>query len=79
MLLNLVRSIESGDRPLCRQATLAIASAILDGARDRGRGKYVPTVVDQQRRDQSLTRLRPSRPGRTPQAVARRQGAKVAA
>ena len=56
-----------------------IADGVLDGARDRGRGQYVRSAIDQQRRSAPLTRLRPSRPGRTPQALAALRRAKVAA
>ena len=56
-----------------------IADGVLDGARDRGRGPHVRSVIDQQRRSAPLTRLRPSRSGRTPQALAARRRDKVAA
>jgi hypothetical protein len=52
---------------------------VLDGARDRGRAGTVRSVIDQQRRTTPLTHLRPSRPGRTPQAAAARRNHKVAA
>jgi len=62
-----------------RRASIMIADGVLDGARDRGRGQYVRSAIDQQRRSAPLTRLRPSRPGRTPQALAALRRAKVAA
>jgi hypothetical protein len=78
-LLDLTRSISSADRPALRGACGMIADAILDGARDRGTGTHVRSAIDQQRRTAPLTRLRSSRPGRTPQALAARHGDKVAA
>lgn len=72
-LLELVRAAGRDDRHLRRRAALAIADAVLDGARDRGKGKFLRTLIDQQQRSASLNKLRPSRPGRTPQAVARRR------
>lgn len=68
----LARAVYSGDRLGLRRAARDIAQAILDGARDRGTGPLVRSVIDQQRRAAPLTRLRSSRPGRTPQAVAAR-------
>jgi hypothetical protein len=62
-----------------RRAARLIADGVLDGARDRGDGPLVRSVIDQQRRTEPLTRLRPSRHGRTPQAVAARRRNKVAA
>jgi hypothetical protein len=75
-LIALVRALYTGDSLGLRRAARQIASAILDGARDRGSGTMVRSVIDQQRRAVPLRRLRPSRPGRTPQAVAaaRRSG-----
>lgn len=80
-LLGLVAALYAGNRLRLRRSARAIAEAILDGARDRGSGPRVRSVIDQQRRTAPLTRLRPSRPGRTPQAVAARarRKAKVAA
>jgi hypothetical protein len=78
-LVALAQALYTGDRLGLHRAARSIASAILDGARDRGGGPFVRTVIDQQRRTEPLTRTRRSRPGRTPQAVAarRRRGAKV--
>jgi hypothetical protein len=78
-LTELVRAGDNADRLAMRRAACAIANGILDGARDRGRGPLARSVIDQQRRTSPLTRLRPSRPGRTPQAVAARRNHKVAA
>jgi hypothetical protein len=83
-LLELAQALYSGDRLGLRRAARAIAHGILEGARDRGTGPLVRSAIDQQRRTAPLTRLRPSRPGRTPQAVAARarraaRGAKVTA
>jgi hypothetical protein len=77
----LAKAMHSGDRLGVRRAARAIAQGILDGARDRGAGPRVRTLIDQQRRTDPLTRLRPSRPGRTPQALAAatRRGDKVTA
>ena len=71
-LVALANALYTGDQLGLRRAARTIAQAILDGARDRGTGPLVRSAVDQQRRNASLTRLRPSRPGRTPQAVAAR-------
>ena len=79
-LIALVRALSDGDRLGLRRAARSIAEAVLDGARDRGAGPLVRSVIDLERRTESLTRLRPSRPGRSPQAVAaaaRRLAAKV--
>jgi DNA-directed RNA polymerase specialized sigma subunit len=62
-----------------RRDARVIAGGVLDGARDRGRGQMSRSVIDQQRRATSLTQQRPSRPGRTPQAIAARRNHKVAA
>jgi hypothetical protein len=80
-LVALTKALHAGDRLAVRRAARTIAQGILDGARDRGSGPLVRSLIDQQRRTQSLTRLRPSRKGRTPQAVAaeRRRGDKVTA
>lgn len=72
-LIDLARAILDGDRRAVRRAAHAIATAVLKGARDRGGGKHVRTAIDQQRRSESLTRLRESRKGRGPQAVAARR------
>jgi hypothetical protein len=72
-LVELVRAAARDDRRACQRASLAIADAVLDGARDRGSGKFLRSLIDQQRRHESLNKLRPSRSGRTPQAVARRR------
>jgi hypothetical protein len=69
-VVGLARAMHTGDRLGVRRSSRSIAESILDGARDRASGSLVRTVIDQQRRTESLTRLRPSRPGRTPQAVA---------
>jgi hypothetical protein len=71
-LVTLAKAVHSGDRLGLRRAAREIAHNILEGARDRGVGPLVRSVIDQQRRTDPLTRLRPSRPGRTPQAVAAR-------
>lgn len=71
-LVALATAVYSADRLGVRRAARTIAQAILDGARDRGSGSLVRSVIDQQRRTESLTRLRPSRTGRTPQALAAR-------
>ncbi|MGZ5165732.1 MAG: hypothetical protein ACXWJH_04285 [Hyphomicrobium sp.] len=80
-LVDLAKAVHAGDRLGLRRAARAIAQAILDGARDRGTGPFLRSAIDQQRRTDPLTRLRPSRPGRTPQAVAARarRGDKVTA
>jgi hypothetical protein len=75
-LVALMCAAAIGDRAQVRRLAASIATAILRGARDRGRGRYVRSLVDQQRRRESLTRLRPSRPGRGPQAVAARRRAR---
>jgi hypothetical protein len=78
-LVALSKALHAGDWLGVRRAARAIAQGILDGARDRGGGPLVRSVIDQQRRMESLTKLRRSRPGRTPQAVAaeRRRGDRV--
>lgn len=80
-LVDLAKAVHIGDRVGLRRAACTIAQGILDGARDRGNSPLVRSVIDQQRRTDTLTRLRPSRPGRTPQAVAARarRGDKVTA
>ena len=78
-LIELIRAVERRDQRAMRRAASLIANAVLHGARDRGRGQHVRSVIDQQRRTKPLTGLRPSRSGRTPQAIAARRGAKVAA
>ena len=50
-------------------SSVSVAPKWCDGG---WRRKFTPTLVDAQTRTSPLTRLRPSRPGRTPQAVARR-------
>ena len=72
-LVDLAAAIFDGRRHDMRRASRAIATAILKGARDRGGGNHVRTVIDLQRRSASLTRLRKSRKGRGPQAVAARR------
>jgi hypothetical protein len=71
-LVALAKAVYNGDRLAVRRAAQLIAQSILDGARDRGSGPLVRSAIDQQRRTDPLTRLRPSRPGRTPQALAAR-------
>jgi hypothetical protein len=78
-LIALTRAVGCADRFSVRRAAHEIADGVLDGARDRGRGELVRSVIDQQRRATPLKQLRPSRPGRTPQAVAARRNHKVAA
>jgi hypothetical protein len=61
-----------------RRAAGALAEAILDGARDRGAGPLVRSLIDQQRRSEPLRHTRPRRPGRSSQAlVARARSAKA--
>jgi hypothetical protein len=71
-LVDLVKAVYAGDPFGLQRAAQAIAHAVLHGARDRGKGPMVRCAIDQQRRTEPLTRLRPSRPGRTPQAIAAR-------
>ncbi len=78
-LIELTRTIDRADPAGMRRAARVIADGVLDGAHDRGRGQLVRSAIDQQRRSEPLTRLRPSRSGRTPQAVAARRSDKVAA
>jgi hypothetical protein len=78
-LIELTRAIDQADSSSMHRAARVIAHSVLHGARDRGRGQHVRSAIDQQRRTASLTRLWPSRPGRTPQAVAARKSNKVAA
>lgn len=81
-LCALVRAHYQGDHLGIRRSTRALASGILRGARDRSRDRPLRTLHDQQSRTEPLRRLRPSRPGRGPAAVAarrRRRGAKVTA
>jgi hypothetical protein len=77
-LVAIANAVHCSDRLGLRRAARTIAQAILDGARDRGVGPLVRSVIDQQRRTASLTRLRPSRSGRTQAIAARaRRGDKV--
>ena len=78
-LVELTRAVDNADRVAVRRAARVIANALLVGARDRGRGLHVRSAIDQQRRSNPLRRPRPSRKGRTPQAIAARRGDKVAA
>lgn len=71
-LVAIAKALYMGDCVGLRRAARDLAQGILDGARDRGTGPLVRSVIDQQRRTLSLTRLRPSRPGRTPHALAAR-------
>jgi hypothetical protein len=73
----LVASTYDGDRLAARRAARQLADAILDGARDRGTGPLVRSLVDQQRRTEPLRAMRPRRVGRTSQAhIARRRRTK---
>jgi hypothetical protein len=72
LILLLLRATSTGETRRRRHAALAIADAVLDGARSRANRRFAPTLVDQQVRASPLRRLRPSRPGRTPQALAAR-------
>jgi hypothetical protein len=78
-LLEVTRATGQADRSGMRRASRAGADSVLDGACDRGRGPYVRGAIDLQRRTEPLTRLRRSRSGHTPQAVAGRRDDKVAA
>jgi hypothetical protein len=60
------------DRTRVRRAAIDLADAILDGARDRSKGSFARSRIDQQHRTEPLQRTRPRRPGRTPQALAAR-------
>lgn len=77
-LVDLIAGVYDGNRPRIRHAALALADAVLDGARDRSADPFLRSLIDQQRRTEPLQRTRPRRPGRTSQAVAsRRRSAKV--
>ncbi len=67
-LITLVRAGFEGASAAARRASVAIAVAILRGARDRRRDRGPRTLHDQQQRTEPLTRPRPSRPGRSSQA-----------
>jgi hypothetical protein len=67
-----------GDRARVRRAARALAEAVLDGARDRGAGRFPRSVIDQQRRTEALRGTRARRPGRTSQALAARRRAAMA-
>ncbi len=67
-----MRAVATGNTDTARRAALAIAHAVLDGAKDRGAGPFIPSLLDQQRRDAPMDRLRERRPGRTSQALAAR-------
>jgi len=73
LVLDLLHTCLSGETSRRRELSKRLANAIIDGARPRGGRKYESTVVEAQSRSSPLTRLRPSRPGRTPQAVARKR------
>ena len=75
-LVALVRAAANRDHPEVRRLAASIATGVLRGARDRGRGRHVRSLIDQQRRREPLTRQRPSRPGRGPQTVAARRRAR---
>jgi hypothetical protein len=78
-LIDLIAGAYDGDRPRVRRAARALAEAVLDGARDRGAGPLVRSLIDQQRRSEPLCHTRPRRQGRTSQAlVARGRGMKKA-
>jgi hypothetical protein len=66
----LALGVAEGDHVRLRRAARALADAVLDGARDRGTGPLVRSLIDQQRRSEPLRRTRPRRPGRTAQALA---------
>jgi len=71
-LIDLLGGVYDTDRVRVRRAALALADAILDGARDRSADPFLRTRIDQQRRTEPLQRTRARRPGRTAQAVAAR-------
>lgn len=73
LVIGLVQATAAGESSRCHSLSLAIADAILDGARPRDLRRFSATVVDAQARSSPLSRHRPSRPGRTPQAIARRR------
>jgi hypothetical protein len=75
-LVGIVTAIRCDDRRALHRCARRVVDAVLAGARDRGRGKLVRSLVDQQRRTAPLTRLRPSRKGRGPQAIAARRRAR---
>jgi hypothetical protein len=77
-LVELTRAVDHCDRSGMRGAARLVADAVLQGARDRGQGPLVRSAIDQQRRTVPLTRLRLSRPGRSPQALAAKRANKVA-
>jgi hypothetical protein len=77
-LLRLVAAGYTGARAAGRDAAVEIAETILRGARDRSRDAHLRPVLDQQRRTESLTRLRKRR--RSSRRSSRKtEGAKVAA
>jgi hypothetical protein len=71
-LVDLISGVYEGDRTRVRRAACALAEAILDGARDRGVGPLVRSLIDQQRRSEPLRHTRPRRPGRSSQALVSR-------
>jgi hypothetical protein len=57
-LLALVRAAHVGDELGVRRAGLALANALLLGARDRSRERRQRSVLDQQRRHEPLRSVR---------------------
>ena len=77
-LLALVAAGYTAARNDAREAAVQIAETILRGARDRSRDAHLRPILDQQRRTESLTRLRKRR--RSARRASRKAaGAKVAA
>lgn len=67
-MIQLARAgFEQRQAAVVTNATL-IAEAILFGARDRGTGKFVRSLFDQQQRSKPLQQARPARP-RPPRLV----------
>lgn len=64
-LLALVSAQYRGEHRARHGAARRLTDAILDGARDRGRGPRVRSVVDQQRRTRPLDHIRPRAPQST--------------
>ena len=77
-LVELIAGAYDGDRLRVRRAARALAEAVLDGARDRGTGPLVRSLIDQQRRSEPLLHTRPRRLGRTSQALVARARQKKA-
>jgi hypothetical protein len=72
-LVDLVRATANADTAARRRAAIAIARAVVDGARDRSASAFMPSLLALQRQDMRLSRSRPRRPGRTSQALAARR------